>query len=259
MKTLKTMKTMKTALLSFIAVVIALTFCQLDVKASDDFEPTDSYLRDLDTGEVFYATTEDGHVQEVKITVGHHYETGFRLENTSGENFHNVYFRQEEGDLVFLSYPDTTRVLSGSFLSPEIGLESGYTAKFALSVDEPTILWSESPGISVVHNTGLANGKELPPGAVGGIDGAEIGLIEDGQTTYVVCQWRAKGNNNPVVHKCNVCGRITHNESCHAKPSPPNLESRKTIQRRRAQRLADLRRLRRISKHHSCSKPCKSP
>lgn len=256
---MKTMKSLKTALLSLIATLAVLAFRQLDVRASDDFEPTDSYLRDLDTGEVFYATTEDGHVQEVKITVGHHYETGYHLENTSGENFHGVYFRQEEGGMVFLSHPDITRVLSGSFLSPDIGLGSGHTSGFALSADEPTILWTEGPGISVVHNTGLANGKKLPPGAVGGTDGAEIGLIENGQTTYVVCRWLAEEDDSPIVRKCNVCGRITHNESFHAKPSPPNLESRKTIQRRRAQRLADLRRLRRIRKHHSCSKPCKSP
>lgn len=171
------------------------------------FVPEDTYLLNLDTGELFYEKDlgEKGGNEEataVEIVAGQHYETGFALRNDLGENLYGV--RLHSNGMWFLDEPDKTvywphdRDLSKNdqiaaiFSSRELGTDPGYKTGIRVYAEKPMVLWSEGAGTYVVHNAGLADGKTLAPGVVGGLKGAEIGLIEKDQLTWVTARWEAK-------------------------------------------------------------------
>ncbi len=171
------------------------------------FVPEDTYLLNLDTGEVFYekdlGERSKNEVTAVKIVAGQRYETGFVLRNDSGESLHDVHLRghglwflEETIDKTTYWLYDWNRgnddQIAVTFSSKELGTDPGYKTGIRVYAEKPMVLWSEGAGTYVVHNAGLADGKTLAPGVVGGLKGAEIGLIEKDQLTWVTARWEAK-------------------------------------------------------------------
>lgn len=173
----------------------------------DGFVPEDTYLLNLDTGELFYEKDlgEKGGNEEataVEIVAGQHYETGFALRNDLGENLYGV--RLHSNGVWFLDELDKTVYwpcdrdlrkndqIAAIFSSRELGTDSGYKTGIRAYAKKPIVLWLEGSGAYTVHNSGLSDGKTLAPGIVAGLKGAEIGPIEKDQFTWITTRWEAK-------------------------------------------------------------------